>query len=72
MTQQSDRPTRRETAATHKGRPLMVALHPRYMEIREKGRRDVLSVDYDAIFHLAMKLRWRQEQAERKERRNRR
>ena len=61
-----DRPTRRETSATYRSRPLMVELHPSYLAIRQKGRRDVLTVDYICLFEFAHKLRWREQQAERK------
>jgi hypothetical protein len=61
-----DRAVTRETAALYRRRALVVRLHPRHMEIREKGRRDVLCVAYDTVYEFALKLRWRQAQAEKK------
>jgi hypothetical protein len=58
--------TTRETAVSYRGRPLIATLTPRYLEIREKGRRDTLAVSYDAIYELALKLRWRKKMAEKK------
>jgi hypothetical protein len=58
--------TTRETATSYRGRPLIATLTPRYLEIREKGRRDTLMVSYDVIYELALKLRWRKQQAEKK------
>ena len=60
------KPVRRETDATYRRRPLMVTMTARYLELREKGRRDTLLVDYATIYELALKLRWRKEQAEKK------
>jgi hypothetical protein len=60
------RPVRRETAVIYRGRPLCVTAHPRYLEIREKGRRDILSVDYATIYEVALRLRWRKQQDEKK------
>lgn len=60
------RPMRRETGAFYRGRPLIVVAHPLYIEIYEKARRDVLSVDYATIYELALKLRWRKLQAEKR------
>lgn len=60
------RPVRRETADVYRGRPLVVTIHARHLEVREKGRRDVLAVDYRTIYELALKLRWRKLQAEKK------
>jgi hypothetical protein len=60
------KPVRRETSVLYRRRPLVVNLTPRFIEIREKGRRDVLSVGYDVIYEFAMKLRFRQEQTEKR------
>jgi hypothetical protein len=60
------RPLRRETSDIYRGRPLVVTAHPRHVELHEKGRRDVLSVDYATIYELALRLRWRKRQAEKK------
>ena len=61
-----ERAVTRETAALYRRRALVVRLHPRHMEIREKGRRDVLTVTYEAIYEFSAKPRWRREQAEKK------
>ncbi|HEY1861514.1 MAG TPA: hypothetical protein VGG61_14230 [Gemmataceae bacterium] len=53
----------RQTAISYRGRPLMVKLGPRTIEVREKGRRDSVSVSYDAIYELGYKLRWLQQKA---------
>ena len=42
-----------------------MTIKPRRLELRKKGRRDTLAVDYATIYEVAMKLRWR-EQAEKK------
>ena len=60
------KPVTRETAAMYRRRPLVVTIKPRHLELREKGRRDTLAVDYATIYEVAMKLRWRREQAEKK------
>lgn len=52
---QLTKPVRRETAATTRGRALIVELHPGYMTLREKGRRFKVSVEYGAVLHLAYK-----------------
>jgi len=46
----------RETAAQYRRRALVVRLKPRTIEIREKGRRDVLVVDYLTLYDFAMTL----------------
>ena len=58
----NNHPVTRETSIPYRGRPLIVRLRPRYLEIHEKGRRDVLSVDYEALYEFALKLRWKQRQ----------
>lgn len=64
--------TTRETAVTYRRRPLVVTVLPRTIELREKGRRDVLAVDYATIYEFALKLRWRREQAEKRQQKGRR
>ena len=54
----------RETCSYYRRRSLVVRLHSRHLEIREKGRRDAVPVDYVAIYELALKLRHRREKAE--------
>lgn len=60
------KPVTRETATTYRGRALVATINARHLELREKGRRDVLSVDYATIYEFALKLRWRRAQAEKK------
>jgi hypothetical protein len=62
----------RETATFYRRRPLVVSLRGRYLEIREKGRRTALNVEYATLYEFAAKLKWRQEQAEKKQNRRRR
>jgi hypothetical protein len=45
-----------ETAALVRGRPLMIELHAGYFTLREKGRRQVVSIDYAAALDLGYKL----------------
>jgi hypothetical protein len=59
----SDKPLVRETALESRGVALVVALHPRFLEIRPKGTQEWFPVDYEAIYHLAMKLDARQREA---------
>lgn len=54
-------PIKRQTAELYRSRTLTVTLHPRFLQIAEKGRRDVFSVPYSAIYEMAQKLRARQE-----------
>ena len=49
----------RETAVLERGDPIVIELHPRYMELRLKGKRAGLTIDYDTILDLARKLAWR-------------
>jgi hypothetical protein len=55
---------RRETAKVYRGRALCVALRPTFLEIREKGRRDTVIVDYAAIYEHGLKKRYQLQQAE--------
>ena len=54
-----NRPVRRETAIeqrdTGKRRPIVLTLHPGYLEIGLKGTRRRMTVAYDAIYSLAAK-----------------
>jgi hypothetical protein len=56
VTHTTMRPVVRETVVQDRGRPLVVALHPRMIAIRPKGTREWFSVPYDALFDLARKL----------------
>ena len=66
MTLATKKPVTRETAAIYRHRPLVVTIKPHHLELWEKGRRDTVAVDYGTIYELALKLRWRREQAEKK------
>lgn len=56
------RPVRRETAACYRGRPLVVELHPGYLELREKGKRQAVTLDYHTALEVGYKLLARQSQ----------
>jgi len=59
-------PVTRETCSYYRRRALVVRLRPRHLEIREKGRRDALLVDYAVLCDFAQKLRWKQRQREKR------
>lgn len=46
----------RETATVHRGDPLVIELHPRSVEMKLKGQRWFVTVDYETIFELGQKL----------------
>lgn len=54
------RPVRRETAIEQrdagKRRPIVLTIHPGYLEIGLKGMRRKMTVAYDAIYSLACKI----------------
>ena len=64
-----DSPLKRETAATVKGRPLIITLYPGYLTLRERGRRHSVSVEYRAVLDLGYKMLARAAAAEKAERR---
>jgi hypothetical protein len=49
------KPVTRESACFDRGRPLVVTLHPRHIEIRPKGLRSRYTVSYDACMWVAIK-----------------
>ncbi len=49
-------PVKRETSIVYRGRPLMIAAHPGYIEIRQKGKRCSYVVSWDAVYDLGAKL----------------
>ena len=64
------KPVTRESAVLDRGRPLVVTLHPRFLEIRPKGLRRSYSISYDACLWVAVKRELadrRREQAEAKQ-----
>ena len=63
---QLTRPVRRVTATSYRGRNLCISARPLFLEIWEKGRRERLTVEYRSLFEFACKIKFRQEQAEKK------
>jgi hypothetical protein len=61
-----NRVVRRETAVVCRGRLLIVELHPGYLTLRQKGRRQSVVVDYRAAFDLGHKILFRSQQADKK------
>ena len=45
----------RETAASERGRPIVIELHPTHLALRLKGLRDAHFIAYDALLWRAMK-----------------
>jgi hypothetical protein len=45
----------RETPVLERNRPLIVTIHPRYLEIRRKGTKESYNIPWDACFSLAAK-----------------
>ena len=64
-----NRPIKRETRSTVKGRPLVVTLYSTYLSIREKGRRYAYIVTYDQIRTAGARNKAEQTRRERAERR---
>ncbi len=58
-----EKPLQRETAATYRGRPLIVRLHPRFIEVGLKRHR-LFKASYDALYEMAMKLEFRAQAAQ--------
>jgi hypothetical protein len=58
-------PVRRETAANYRGRALIVELHPAYLEIRLKGTRRRVTLDYPTALEVGYKILARQQESER-------
>jgi hypothetical protein len=59
-------PLHRETEVMYRGRRLVLTMGPRFLTIREKGRRNDVSVGYEAIYELGLKRLWQAEQAEKR------
>ena len=49
------KPVSRESAAVDRGRPLIVTLYPRHLEVRPKGTRQRYTISYEACLWLAVK-----------------
>lgn len=52
----SDRILRRETATKVRQRPIIVELHPSFIQIYEKGKRVRFSAPYDVVYDLARRV----------------
>ncbi len=59
MTKAQDSPVTRETNITEKGRPLIITLKGSTMELRFKGLRETLLLDYEVAVALARKIAFR-------------
>lgn len=64
MTLAINSPVRRETSTLVRRRALIVELTAHAAIIREKGRRDRVTVPWDAVYDLGLKLRARAALAE--------
>lgn len=58
----SGKPVVRETSSFDRADTIVVVLHPRYIELRLKGKRSGVAVDYEAVLDLARRLAWRRGQ----------
>lgn len=61
-------PVTRESACVDHGKPLIVTLHPRHLEVRPKGTRQRYTISYDACLWLAVKRRFEEKQREKQAR----
>lgn len=48
----ADKPVRRETFTSNRGRPLVIELNPTFLVVREKGRRHGYTVTYSQVFNV--------------------
>ncbi len=48
----ADRPVRRETFTSNRGRPLVIELNQTFLVVREKGRRHGYTVSYSQVFNI--------------------
>lgn len=62
-----DRPLLRETGEFIKGKPLIIELHPTYLQLRTKLSRFKVTVDYRSILDLGYKILHRAEMEKKKE-----
>lgn len=60
MTKAETSPVTRETNITEKGRPLVVTLKGSTMEMRFKGKREVILLDYEVAVAAARKVAFRE------------
>ena len=59
MTKAQDSPVTRETNISEKGRPLIVTVKGSVLELRFKGLRESLMLDYEVAVALARKIHFR-------------
>jgi len=64
-----EKPVTRESAAFDRGRPLVVTLHARHLEVRPKGTRHGYTISYDACLWLAVKREADEKRREKREQR---
>lgn len=60
MTKAQDSPVTRETNAMEKGRPIVATLKGGEIELRVKGLREVLHLDYEVAVACARKVAFRE------------
>ncbi|MEI9971060.1 MAG: hypothetical protein WDO73_02850 [Ignavibacteriota bacterium] len=60
------KPVIRETAVTERGDILVAEMHPKYVVMRFKGKREQFPVGWDEILDLARKIQFRREYGGRK------
>lgn len=48
----ADKPIRRETYTSYRGRPLIIEIHSTFVVVRAKGRRKGYSVTLDQIWNI--------------------
>lgn len=67
MTQlRHDAPTKRETATTVQGRPILIEAGPRLLTLRLKGRRYRYSIPWESVWNRAAELEARRRMDERR------
>lgn len=69
MTLAIQSPVRRETSTLYRRRALIVELTAHAAIVREKGRHDRVTVPWDAVYEIGLKLRAREARAEKLSRR---
>jgi hypothetical protein len=55
------RPVVRETGTTERGDIIVAEMHPKYVLLRFKGKREKLTVGWGEILDLARKLQYRRD-----------
>lgn len=60
MTKAQDSPVTRETNISEKGRPLIVTMKGATLELRFKGLREILLLDYEVAVALARKIAFKE------------